>query len=113
MAYLAERAPLLVAVSAPPDRYPPAVDATAYFVAAEALTNVAKYAHAGRANIVVARQNGYLTVGVSDDGVGGVDTSRGSGLRGLADRAATLGGRLDIESPPDRGTRVFASLPCD
>ena len=110
--YLAEHAPLPVAVNAPPDRYPAAVEATAYYVAAEALTNVAKYAHANRANVVVATRNGHLTIEVNDDGVGGADASRGSGLRGLADRAAALGGRLEVESPPIGGTRVFASLPC-
>jgi signal transduction histidine kinase len=111
--YLAERAPLPVTVKAAPDRHSAALEATAYYVAAEALTNVAKYARASRASVVVARTTGWLTIEVSDDGVGGADASRGSGLRGLGDRVAALDGCLEVESPPGGGTRVFATLPCD
>ena len=94
------------------DRLPEAVEVAAYFVVSEALTNVAKYAQASQADIAVHRANGTVTVDVSDDGIGGADTSRGSGLRGLGDRVAALDGTLSVESPPGRGTRVRVEIPC-
>jgi signal transduction histidine kinase len=109
---LAERAPLPVTVDAPPERYASAVEATAYYVAAEALTNVAKYAGASSARVLVARENGSLRIEVADDGVGGADPAHGSGLRGLADRVAALDGRLEVTSASGSGTRILASLPC-
>jgi signal transduction histidine kinase len=84
-----------------------------YFVAAEALTNVAKYAHATRASVTVRRANGRVLVEVADDGVGGADTAAGSGLRGLADRVAALDGRLELESPAGAGTRLRAEIPLE
>jgi signal transduction histidine kinase len=110
---LAARAPVPVDVEAmPTDRLPPAVEAAAYFVVAESLTNVAKYAGAERATVRVGRRDGYAVVEVSDDGVGGADPAAGSGLRGLADRLAALDGRLEVHSPPGGGTVVRANIPC-
>ena len=88
-----------------------AVSAAAYFVAAEALTNVAKYAGAGRIELTAETDAHQLRIEISDDGVGGADPADGSGLRGLADRVAALGGQLDIRSPVGMGTRVVARLP--
>jgi signal transduction histidine kinase len=95
------------------DRLPAGVEAAAYYLVAEALTNVAKYAGASRACVRVMRENGYVMVEVSDDGVGGADARRGSGLRGLADRIEALDGQLDVHSPPGEGTRLRAEIPCD
>jgi signal transduction histidine kinase len=110
---LAEQSPLPVDVLFSGQRSPPAVEAAAYFVCSESLANVAKYARASRVQIEIAREGRRLTVAVSDDGVGGADPSTGSGLRGLEDRVATLGGRLSVASPPGGGTRVAVELPCD
>ena len=93
------------------ERLAPAVEAAAYFVAAEALTNVARYANAASARIRLRRNSECVEVEVVDDGVGGADPEAGSGLRGLADRVAALDGTLTVESPPGAGTRVFARLP--
>jgi PAS domain S-box-containing protein len=110
---LAGRAPMPVVIqAAPPGRLPAAVEATAYFVVSEALTNVARYAEASRALVSVELAAGRLVVEVRDDGGGGADADHGSGLRGLADRVAALDGRLVIESPPGGGTVVRAELPC-
>jgi signal transduction histidine kinase len=109
---LASRAPLPVTVTADfEERLPPAVEAAAYFVVMEALTNVAKYASASSAEVTIERADGHVTVGVQDDGIGGADPATGSGLAGLADRVAALGGRLSVESPPGGGTVVRADLP--
>src|SRR4051794_4473340 len=110
---LPARAPVPVDVEEmPPDRLPAAVEAAAYFVVAESLTNVAKYAGAEHAMVRVGREDGYAVVEVSDDGVGGADPTAGSGLRGLADRLAALDGRLEVQSPPGGGTVVRANIPC-
>jgi signal transduction histidine kinase len=109
---LAARAPFPVAISAELDEsLPPAVEAAAYFVVTEALTNVAKYAGASSAEVLVRRDEDRVVVEVSDDGVGGADPSAGSGLTGLADRVAALGGRLEVRSGPSRGTVVRAEMP--
>jgi PAS domain S-box-containing protein len=109
---VAERAPLPVTVDVPLDeRLPETVEAAAYFVVCEALTNVAKYAHASEARVRVERSDGHATVEVVDDGVGGADERGGSGLRGLADRVEALGGRLLVTSPAGEGTAVRAKLP--
>ncbi len=110
---LAARAPLPVALKHPELPLPPAVEATAYFVAAEALTNVIKYARASSASIEVAVTEELVTVTVGDDGVGGADPQAGSGLRGLADRLASLDGRLVVESSPGGGTQVRAEIPLE
>jgi signal transduction histidine kinase len=110
---LAERSPLPAEVrAAPADRVAPAVEASAYFVVAEALANAAKYSGASKVTIEVAHADGRLMVEVADDGIGGADPSGGSGLRGLADRVAALDGRLEVDSPTGRGTRVLAEIPC-
>jgi signal transduction histidine kinase len=111
LAALARRAPVPVEVSVCNERLPAAVEATAYFVAAEALANVVKHAHAAHASIAVARSNGRVAIEVADDGVGGADAN-GAGLRGLRDRVEALDGRLRVESPGDGGTRVQAAIPC-
>ena len=95
----------------PDDRFAPAQELVAYFVCSEALANVAKYADASQARVTVVASDDELRVRVADDGVGGADARRGSGLRGLADRVEALGGRLTIQSEPGRGTRVSGSLP--
>ena len=110
---LATRAPVPVELGGvPPERLPPPVEAAAYYVVAESLTNVAKYAEASSAHVSVVQDNGFAIVEVVDDGVGGVDLSRGSGLRGLADRVEALEGRLTVTSEAGRGTRVRAEIPC-
>jgi signal transduction histidine kinase len=110
---LALRAPVTVELGpVPSERLPEAVELATYFVVSEALTNVAKYADASRASVSVERYNGRVVVAVADDGVGGADPARGSGLRGLADRIAVLEGRLEVESEPGSGTTVKASIPC-
>jgi PAS domain S-box-containing protein len=92
------------------ERLPPAVEAAAYYVVAEALTNVAKYARASGARVHVFRNDGGAVVEVRDDGVGGAQES-GSGLRGLADRVEALGGGLWLNSPPGAGTTLLAEIP--
>jgi signal transduction histidine kinase len=87
------------------------VEAAAYYVVAESLTNIAKYAHASSADVEVRRDGDVLVVRVSDDGVGGADPARGSGLSGLADRVAVLDGTLAVESPRGKGTSVRAEIP--
>jgi len=109
---LAGRAPLPVEVSNELDeRLPPPVEAAAYYVVAESLTNIAKYAEASAVEVRVRRRDTVARVEVVDDGIGGADASRGSGLRGLADRVEALEGRLGVESPPEAGTRVWAEIP--
>jgi signal transduction histidine kinase len=110
---LVARAPVPVTVRELPDfRLPSGVETAAYFVVAEALTNVAKYAHAHEATVSVERRDGCVVVEVRDDGVGGADPSAGSGLRGLSDRVAALDGELELDSPPGRGTTLRARMPC-
>ena len=109
---LADRAPVPVEIRAEiPERLPGSVESAAYFVASEALTNVAKYSQATEAGVLVERINGRVKVEVSDDGIGGADATRGSGLRGLSDRVAALDGTLSVESPQGHGTRLRAEIP--
>ncbi len=103
--------PVELKADLPPDRLQPAVETTAYFIVAESLANAAKHAEAGRITISMKRAGDRLVLEVVDDGKGGADLS-GSGLRGLADRVAALGGSLEIASPPGGGTVVRADLPC-
>ncbi|MEA2446036.1 MAG: hypothetical protein QOJ12_3328 [Thermoleophilales bacterium] len=107
---LAPRMPVPVEIDVPVDRLPAAVEATAYFVVAEALTNVAKHAGAGHAEVTVRIEDGALAVQVRDDGVGGA-RREGPGLTGLADRLAAVDGELRVESPADGGTLVVAAIP--
>jgi signal transduction histidine kinase len=109
---LAGRAPIPVELAElPPEPLPEPIEAAAYFLVAEALTNVVKYARASQATVRVARHNGAAVVEVADDGVGGADPRHGSGLRGLADRVSALDGRIEIESPAGAGTRLRAEIP--
>jgi signal transduction histidine kinase len=111
---LARRAPVPVDVEAKlGDRVSEPVELAAYFVVAEALTNVVKYANASQARVRVERDNGRVIVEVADDGVGGAEPKRGTGLRGLADRVGALGGMFEVDSSPGIGTTVRASIPCE
>jgi PAS domain S-box-containing protein len=111
---LAGRAPVPVDIAGIPDeRLPAPVEAAAYYLIAEALTNVAKYAHASTVRIRVAARDGSVSVEVSDDGVGGADAAAGSGLRGLADRVEALGGSLEVVSPAGAGTALLAQIPSE
>jgi PAS domain S-box-containing protein len=96
----------------PEERLPEAVEATAYYVVAEAVANVQKHAGASSINVRVTNEGGALVVDVLDDGVGGADLE-GSGLRGLADRVEAIGGRLSVMSPPGQGTQLIAAIPLD
>jgi len=110
---LAGRCPVPVTVDVALDRrLPEAVESAAYFVVAEALTNVAKHSGAGQARVGVRCAHDQLTVEVVDDGVGGADPAAGAGLTGLVERVAALDGRLTVESPTGGPTRVRAELPC-
>lgn len=109
---LARRAPLPVELAAElPERPPAAVEAAVYFLVSEALANVAKYAAASGVQVTLTGGENTVTVVVEDDGVGGADPARGSGLRGLSDRIAALDGRLHVDSAPGAGTRVTATIP--
>jgi signal transduction histidine kinase len=109
---LAARSPVPVGVDVATGRLPGPVESTAYIVVAEALTNAAKHARAGEITVRIARRDDLLVVEVSDDGAGGADPARGSGLRGLADRVAAIDGRLTVTSPAGGPTVVRAELPC-
>jgi PAS domain S-box-containing protein len=107
---LASRMPVPVAVDIGPERLPAPIEATAYFVVAEALTNVVKHANAASVEIAARIDDGTLRLEVRDDGIGGARPD-GSGLQGLADRLAALDGRLEVKCPPDGGTQVAAAIP--
>jgi signal transduction histidine kinase len=110
---LADRSPILTAVTASTERrYAEPVEVIAYFVVAEALANAAKHSHATAVQIRIDEVNGSLRVEVRDDGIGGADANQGSGLVGLKDRTAAIGGTLSVESARGRGTIVRAELPC-
>jgi signal transduction histidine kinase len=109
---LAERSPIPAIVESTLDApLPSAVGATAYFVVSEALANVGKYARATRVSIHVGADDGELRVEVADDGIGGADPSRGSGLRGLTDRVAAVDGTLEVHSPTGQGTTLRVRIP--
>jgi signal transduction histidine kinase len=109
---LAQRAPVPVEVSGVPEvQLAPPVEAAAYFVTAEALTNVAKHAHANGAWVNLRLERDRLCLEVRDDGVGGADTSSGGGLHGLRDRVDALDGQLEVSSPPGGGTAVCVEIP--
>ena len=109
---LAGRSALEVSLDVTPDRFGGLQETAAYFVCSEGLANVAKYAAGADVRIAVSSSGRSLEVRVDDDGPGGADPARGSGLRGLADRVEALGGRLRVKSPPGAGTTVIAELPC-
>jgi signal transduction histidine kinase len=110
---LAMRAPVRVVVRAPNEHYVPLLEATVYFVCSEALTNVAKHARASTVTIDLTPEGGWLRLAITDDGAGGADSTRGSGLRGLADRIGALGGTFAVRSDPGGGTSLAARLPLD
>jgi signal transduction histidine kinase len=93
-------------------RLPEQIEVAAYYVVSESLANIGKHARAASASIDVSKQDGVLVVEVADDGIGGADTEKGSGLRGLADRVEALGGTLRVWSPAGGGTRLRAEMPC-
>jgi signal transduction histidine kinase len=105
-----ERLDLDVTVGLPPERFPAEIEASAYFVVAEALTNIVKHAHAESAAVTASVHDGTLELEVRDDGIGGAD-SDGRGLVRLNDRATALGGRLSVRSPAGAGTVLSAALP--
>ncbi len=111
---LAERSPLPVEILATPsERLPAPVESAAYFVVAEALTNVARYAEAEGASVRIGRENGFVEIEIRDDGVGGADPDAGTGLRGLEDRVAALEGSFSVHSARGEGTVVAARIPCE
>ncbi|WP_203335740.1 GAF domain-containing sensor histidine kinase [Nocardioides limicola] len=109
---LADRAPIPVLIHGSEFRSTPVLEATAYFVVAEALTNVIKHSGAATAEVALGVESDVLSVEVRDDGIGGADRS-GAGLLGLTDRVAAVGGRLLVHSPNGCGTRIRAELPCE
>jgi signal transduction histidine kinase len=112
LAGLVDRAPFAVEVAeVPAERLPESVEVAAYYLVSEALTNAAKHARASHAAVAVSSGGDRVTVEVVDDGVGGADLTRGSGLRGLADRLGALGGHLVVDSPPGVGTTIRATIP--
>jgi signal transduction histidine kinase len=111
---LACRCPLPVTVEVDCDeRLPAEVEVTAYFVACEALANAVKHARASSVTVRVAHTDNRLVISVEDDGAGGADPARGTGLRGLVDRVEAHGGKLQVDSSPGRGTRVTGEIPCE
>jgi PAS domain S-box-containing protein len=108
---VAQRLPIEVRISAPPDRLPENIEATVYYIVSEALTNVTKHAQADQANVSIGFEDGALRFEITDDGRGGADPSAGSGILGLRDRAEAVGGTLFVISPPGQGTRVTAQIP--
>jgi signal transduction histidine kinase len=111
---LADRSAVLATVDCDSDRrYPEAIESAAYYVIAEAMTNAVKHSRAKTVTVRIGEAKGHLEVEIADDGAGGADARRGTGLVGLYDRTAAVGGRLHVESPPGGGTTVRAELPCE
>jgi signal transduction histidine kinase len=110
---LAARSPVDTALEVTEERFAPRIEAAAYFVASEALTNAVKHARPKAAVMRAARVDGRLVISVADDGCGGADPAKGSGLNGLADRVAALGGRLELRSDGRAGTELVAEFPCE
>jgi signal transduction histidine kinase len=111
LAGVAERLPIEVDMSAPAERMPENIEATAYYIVSEALTNVAKHAQATKARVDMTLTDDVLKFEITDDGRGGADPSAGSGILGLRDRAEAVGGTLFVISPPGKGTVVTAQIP--
>jgi signal transduction histidine kinase len=110
---LARSSPVPVEVDVTGERVAASVEAAAYFVACEALTNAVKHAGASKVAVSACRENGTLLLRVSDDGLGGAVVRRGSGLAGLKDRVAAHGGTLEVVSPRGAGTRIEVAIPCE
>jgi signal transduction histidine kinase len=109
---LADRCPIPIEMTGDLDRIEPKLETALYFVAAEAITNAVKHSKGQRISIDVRRGSGWASVDISDDGMGGAELSRGTGLVGLADRVAAVGGRLDVRSSDLKGTTLHAEVPC-
>jgi signal transduction histidine kinase len=111
---LARRSAIPVVLDVPTDtRLPAAIEVAAYYVASEALANAAKHAQASRVELSLAPRDGKLRLSIRDDGVGGADAGRGSGLVGLTDRVEALAGAVSVRSPPGEGTLIVAELPLE
>jgi signal transduction histidine kinase len=111
---LADRSPILTTVIANTNRrFPEAIETTAYYVVAEALANAAKHSHAENVEVCIEEKSGQLRVRVTDDGIGGTNPLHGSGLMGLRDRVAAVGGSFLVSSPKGKGTIISAELPCE
>jgi signal transduction histidine kinase len=108
---LASRSPIPTAVTGDVPRFPAPVEAALYFVCSEALANAAKHSDGSRVSLELRQKDADIVVAIADDGVGGADPTKGSGLRGLADRVEALGGRFAVASSPGRGTRIDVVLP--
>ena len=109
---LVDRGTLPIRTQVTDQRFPPAVESAAYFIVAEALTNISKHANALAATVTVAPLNGQLIVEIADDGTGGAKPETSGGLQGLADRVGALDGRLTIQSLAGTGTTIRAEIPC-
>ena len=109
---LARRTSVPVEVTAPRERFDRGIEGAAYFIGSEGLTNAVKHAQATSISLSARREDGHLIVTVIDNGIGGAEPVPGSGLNGLADRVAALGGALHIDSRPGAGTTLTAELPC-
>jgi signal transduction histidine kinase len=110
---VAARMPIPVRLTVDLQRRPaPVIEAVAYFVVSEGLANIAKHAHASQAEVIVQRAGERLHIIVSDDGVGGADPARGTGLAGLAKRAGSVDGTFEVHSPPGGPTLLSVDLPC-
>jgi signal transduction histidine kinase len=94
-------------------RLPESVESNAYFIVAEGLTNVARHSRAQKARVAIRRIGNWLVIDIEDDGVGGADAARGTGLAGMSDRVAALEGKLSVNSPEKGGTRIHVELPCE
>jgi signal transduction histidine kinase len=111
---LARRSAIPVELDVTTDaRLPEPIEVAVYFIASEALANATKHAHASRIEVSLAPRDGGLLLSIRDDGVGGADSGRGSGLVGLQDRVEALGGAIRIDSPPGGGTSLVVTLPLD
>jgi signal transduction histidine kinase len=110
---IAGRSPIPVDVDVDlAQRLPDDVEGTAYFFVVEALTNIAKHSHASEATVSIRRNGPWLRIEVRDNGLGGADPSRGTGLAGLRDRIQALDGRMRVDSPNGSGTRLMVEIPC-
>jgi signal transduction histidine kinase len=111
LASLADRSHVPVQLVATGERLPVVIETAVYFVCSEALANVVKHAKAASVEMRVRLDQAVVRVSIVDDGTGGAEPSAGSGLKGVADRVEALGGWLQVESPPERGTRLLAEIP--
>jgi signal transduction histidine kinase len=109
---LVSKCPVPTRVDVSESRYPAEVESSAYYVACEALNNIVKHSGAMYGSISVKAHDGRLLLEIADNGAGGAVPNEGSGLQGMRDRVEALGGRLRVDSPAGRGTRIIAEIPC-